>query len=305
MGLSQLLKIGGLLFFKRFSNGFISILKTSPMLRAGLGILLLIVLMAIFEPLINGYLLKGHKSTEFGLFERLLPPSYEHPLGTDHFGRDLFALQLTGLLYSLVIGLIAGGVATIIAVVIAVTAGYTGGKLDAILNSATNAILVIPSLPILIAITAYVRMDLILMSLTLAVFSWPGAARATRAQILSLKEMSYVELAKVSALNKVEIMFTEILPNLIPYIIVGFANAIVGAILAETGLRMIGLGPSEIPSIGFLLNRAMDSGALAQGYYQMVLAPAFLLILTFISLNLINVGLEEVFNPRLKKITGG
>ena len=81
-----------------------------------------------------------------------------------------------------------------------------------------------------------------LVSLTLAVFSWPRAARTIRAQILSLKEMSYVELAKVSGFNKFEIMFTEILPNLIPYIVVGFANAVVGAILAETGIRMIGLG---------------------------------------------------------------
>jgi len=274
------------------------------MLRVGLCILLLIVFTTVLEPLINGYLLNGHKSTEFGLFERLLPPSYEHPLGTDHFGRDVFALQLTGLKYSLLIGVIAGGIATIIAIVVAITAGYMGGKLDALLNSVTNAILVIPTLPILMTIAAYVRMDLISMCLTLAAFSWPWAARTIRAQILSLKERGYVELAKVSGLNNFEIMFTEILPNLTPFIVVGFAYAMIGAIVAETGLRMIGLGPAEIPTIGFLLNFALSFGGISGGHYQMVLAPALLLILIFVSVNLINMGLEEVFNPKLKKITG-
>jgi len=291
-------------FFKGFLSGFSTILKTSFILKAGLTILLIIVFLASFEPIINNYRLGGRKSTELGLFKKLLPPSYEHPLGTDHFGRDILALQLTGLKYSLMIGVTAGGIATLIAVVVATIAGYIGGKVDAVLNSATNAVLVIPSLPILMAIAAYVRMDLQLMSFTLAIFSWPWAARTIRAQILSLKERSYVELAKVTGLNEFEIMFTEILPNLVPFIGVGLSNAMIGAILAETGLRVIGLGPGEIPSLGLLLNWAMGFGALAQGYYQMVLAPAIFLILIFVSLNLINVGLEEMFNPRLKKITG-
>jgi peptide/nickel transport system permease protein len=260
--------------------------------------------LAIFEPYINNHLLKGHSPTEFGLFPKLLPPSFEHPLGTDHFGRDILSLQLIGLKYSLIIGLLAGGIATLIAVVIATASGYLGGKVDRVLNAMTNSVLVIPTLPILLAIAAYVRMDLFMMSFTLAAFSWPWPTRVIRAQILSLKERPYVDLAKVSGLNSFEIMFFEILPNLMPFIGVGFANAIIGAMIAETGLRLIGLGPGDIPSLGLLLFWSMGFGAIAQGYYQMVLAPAALLILIFISLNLINVGLEEMFNPRLKKVTG-
>lgn len=289
---------------KRFLSGVSSLLKTSRMLKIGLGILLVLLFLVVFEPLINDYRLSGRRSTEFGYYKRLLPYSYEHPLGTDHFGRDVFALQLTGLKYSVMVGMFAGGMATLIAVVVATMAGYIGGKLDAVLNSATNAVLVIPSLPILIAVSAYVRMDLQLLAFTLAVFSWPWAARTVRSQILTLKERGYVELAKVTGLNQFEIMFTEILPNLIPFIGVGFSYATIGAIWAETALRIIGLGPGEIPSLGLLLNWAMGFGALAQGYYQLVLAPAAFLILLFISLNLINTGVEEIFNPRLKKITG-
>jgi len=274
------------------------------MLKAGLGTLIVLVLLGLFEPLINSYRLSGRGSTEFGLYEKHLPYSYEHPLGTDNFGRDILALQLTGLKHSLLIGVTAGGIATIIAVVVATMAGYLGGKADALLNSAANAVLVIPSLPILIAVSAYVRMNLQMMSLTLAIFSWPWAARTIRAQILSLKERGYVELAQMTGLNQFEIMFTEILPNLIPFIGVGFSWAIIGAILTETGLRMVGLGPGEIPSIGLLLNWAIGYGALSQRYYQMVLAPAALLVLIFVSLNLVNTGMEEIFNPRLKKITG-
>jgi len=289
---------------KGFLSGFSALLRNSSVFRVGFGLLVVILLLAVFESVINDFRLGGHKSTEFGAFDQLLPYSLEHPLGTDHFGRDTLALQITGLKFSLMIGLTAGGMATLVAVVVAVAAGYLGGKVDAFLNSMTNAVLVTPTLPILIAMAAYMRMNLQLISLTLAIFSWPWAARTIRAQILSLKERGYVELAEMTGLNKFEIMFTEILPNLLPFIGVGFSYATIGAILAETGLRVIGLGPAELPSLGLLLNWAITFGALAQGYYELVLAPATFLILIFMSFNLINVGVEEIFNPRLKKITG-
>lgn len=292
------------MILKRFASGFLALLRNSNIFRVGFGLLATILLLAIFEPLINDFRLGGHKSTEFGAFNKLLPYSLEHPLGTDHFGRDTLALQLTGLKFSLMIGLTAGAIATLISVTVALIAGYLGGKVDAFLNSVTNAVLVTPTLPILIAMAAYMRMDLQLISLTLAVFNWPWATRTIRAQILSLKERGYVELAEMTSLSKLEIMFTEILPNLLPFIGVGFSYATIGAILAETSLRVIGLGPAELPSLGLLLNWAITFGALAQGYYQLVLAPTVLLILIFISFNMVNVGLEEIFNPRLKKITG-
>jgi peptide/nickel transport system permease protein len=99
-------------------------------------------------------------------------------------------------------------------------------------------------------------------------------------------------------------MFLEILPNIAPFIIMGFANTIIGAIFAETGIRLLGLGPGEIPSLGLMINWALRFGAMSSGHYNLLLAPVGILILLFVSLNLINIGLEETFNPRLKKITG-
>ncbi|MEM3478763.1 MAG: ABC transporter permease [Candidatus Bathyarchaeia archaeon] len=291
-------------FVQRITRLLSSLSKSTLTFKIGFFILLSLVTLAVLEPYINNYLLRGRSSTEIGLFPKLLPPSLEHPLGTDHFGRDIFSLQLTGLRYSLIIGLLAGGIATLIAVVIATASGYLGGKVDGALNAMTNSVLVIPTLPILLAIAAYIRMDLLMMSFTLSIFSWPWPTRVIRAQILSLKERPYIDLAKVSGLNSVEIMFFEILPNLMPFIGVGFANAVIGAMIAETGLRLIGLGPGDIPSLGLLLFWSMGFGAIAQGYYQLVFAPAILLILIFISLNLVNIGLEDMFNPRLKRITG-
>ncbi|RLE88721.1 MAG: ABC transporter permease [Thermoprotei archaeon] len=279
-------------------------LRSSTRLTIGSILLAIILILGIFEPLVNSYRLGGRSPVELGLYERALPPSFEHPLGTDMLGRDILALVLVGLRYSLLVGAIAGGIATLIGTVIGLLAGYIGGKIDAVLNSITNGVLILPTLPLLMAIVAYVRMNMVLISITLAIFTWPWSARTIRAQVLSLKERPYIELAKVTNLNDIEIVFKEIFVGLIPYIMVGLSFSVIGCIIAETSLRMIGLGPAEIPTLGFILGWAMTYGALAQGYYTLVLAPAILLILLFISLNLINVGLDEVFNPRLKKITG-
>ena len=286
-------------FWKTFSSTF----GTSSRLRVGSILFAMLAGLALFEHPINNYRI-GRDPTSYGSYSLLLPMSFEHPLGTDHFGRDVLALQLLGLKYSLLIGVIAGGMATLIGVAVAVTAGYMGGKWDLTLNSLVNTLLVLPLLPIAMVLVAYVKVDLILLSLFLAIFSWPWTARAVRAQILTLKERPFVELAKVSGLNSYEIMFMEILPNLIPYIGAGFAGSVVGTILAETGLRLVGLGPGNLPSLGFLLYWAMSWGFIAQRRYQMVAPPILLLVLTFVSLNLINSGLEEIFNPRLKKVTG-
>ena len=296
-----MLKETGTDFLIRSSRIFRSSLK----LRIGLALFVVLVVSVILEPAINDYRLSGHESTEIGVYDVLLPFTLEHPLGTDHYGRDVLALLLTGLKYSLFIGLIAGGLATLMAVSLALIAGYKGGRLEAVISTFTNAVLIIPLWPILAIIVLFVeRVDLIFISVILAFFSWPWACRQITPQIASLKEKPYVELAKVSGFRDLEIMFKEILPNFLPYIVVGFSYAVAGTIMAETALRLVGLGPGAIPSLGLLINWAMYTGALAQQHYVIVLSPILLLVLIFVSLNFINIGLDEVYNPRLKKITG-
>ncbi len=289
----------------RFLAGFSTTLRHSTKLRVGLSLLFLLVGIAIFEPAINDYRLGGTSPASFGSYSRLLPPSIEHPLGTDHFGRDVLALEILGLKWSLMIGMLTGIMATLAAVIIATTSGYLGGRVDSLLNAVTNSILVIPTLPIylLIAQSGW-ELDLVLLCVLLAIFGWPAAARTLRAQILSLKKRPFIDLANVTGLSNTEIMIQEVLPNVLPYVAVGFSFSTVAAIITETTLRVVGVGPSELQSLGLLLQWALNSGSTAQGYYTLVMSPIVLLVLIFASLNLITLGLEETFNPRLKKTAG-
>jgi peptide/nickel transport system permease protein len=278
----------------------------SRLFAIGLGILGFLVLIALLQPLLNQWLIGDIDPITMGSFESYLAPSSEHWLGTDRWGRDWMAQLLLGLRYSLIIGFLAGFVATVVAVLLGFVAGYKGGTADTTLRTITDMILVIPTWPILVTLAAYIRgLSIPAMALLLAAFTWPWAMRTIRAQVMSMREQPYVELAKVSNLGDLEIIFQELFPNLLPFVGVAFGLAVVGAILAETGLELIGLGPGgDIITLGLMINFAMGWGALALGKWQMVFAPVLLLILIFVSLNLINIGLEELFNPRLKRITG-
>ena len=279
--------------------------RTSRKVTLGLTILFVLAGISVLEPFISNYMLKGNSPTSLGLFGRLLPFSIEHPLGTDHYGRDILGLLFNGLKHSLAVGFLAGSIATLLAVVIALMAAYKGGKWDTVLNSFTSAVLVLPSWAIAAAMVAYTeRLNIYTLSFVIAAFIWAWSARTIRAQALSLRERPYIDLARLSGSRDYEIIFKEMLPNLLPYIAVGFSYAVVGAILFETGLRLIGLAPGEFMTLGLLIHWNLTIGVISQGYYYMLLSPIFFLVLIFASLNLINVGLDEVFNPRLKKITG-
>ena len=280
-----------------------SFLKISGYLRFGVTLLFLLFVLVAIEPLLARYVMH-YPTLKMGAYGRLMAPSREHILGTDQYGRDVLMVQLVGLKNSLLIGVFAGGLATIVSTVVAIVAGYSGGRVDALLNSVINAVMVIPSLPILIAIASFVSVDLATTCLIIAVFGWAGSARRLRAQILSLKERDYIDLARVSGDGEVHIMFAEILPNVFPFIGVGFANSVMGAILTETGLRLLGLGPGLLETLGAFLNRGLSFGAISLGHANIVLAPSFFLILIFTAINFINAGAEQIFNPRLKRTTG-
>ena len=279
--------------------------RRSPLFRVGAVILTVLVAVALLQPLLNRLLIGDVSAITMGSFDPYLPPSAQHWLGTDRWGRDWMAQLVLGLRYSLAIGALAGSVATGIAIVLAFTAGYRGGALDTTLRTMTDMVLVIPSWPILVTLAAYIAgLTVPVMALLLAAFSWPWPMRTIRAQVMSLRRQPYVELAKVTDLNDLEIIFQELLPNMLPYLGVGLANATVGAMLAETGLALIGLGPANIVTLGLMTNWAMGWGALALGKWQMMFAPVICLILVFVSLHFINIGLEEAYNPRLQRITG-
>jgi len=264
----------------------------------------LLVIATIFSYIDTQIRLKGVDPTTPWIAERFLPPSPQHPLGTSQNGADVLGSMLVALRNTLIIGIISGTITTVIATFLGFLSAYKGGVYDYIIRNVTDFMLVVPSWPILAVMAAYIRkIDVIGISLILSIFNWSWAARTIRSQVLSLKEKPYVDLARVSGLGDMEIVFKELMVNLLPYIVVSYANSITNAILAETGLRLIGVGPAELPTLGFLLQMYLVAGFLTTRVYVAALIVA-LIAMTFLSLNFINMGLEEIYNPRLKKITG-
>jgi peptide/nickel transport system permease protein len=268
--------------------------------------LALVVILGLLSGLITDLILdEGKKPLDIGAGRRFEERSWAHPLGTGVMGRDILVLTVVGLRYSLIIGGMAGAIATAIGIVMGFVAGYKGGVVDSILRTATDMFLVIPSWPLLATLSAYIlKLSVPVMALLLAIFSWPFAARAIRSQVMSLRDRPYVELARISGLSDLEIIFQEILPNLLPYLGVGFANSVIVAILAEVGLEVIGLAPPGLITLGLLINWGIGWGSVTMGRAEPIVAPAFLLVWLFLSLNLINIGLERTYNPRLKTVTG-
>ncbi|HLH74015.1 MAG TPA: ABC transporter permease, partial [Chloroflexota bacterium] len=282
-------------------GSFARIWRESPKFRLGLSILLILVVLALVHSLISNLLFGDTNPLEIGGDAPWQTPGPIHWLGTDRYGRDLFIMTLSGLAVSLEVAVIAGLLSTLIGVIVAFVAGYKGGTVDGVLKTTTDMFLVVPSFPLLLTLSAYVRhVTVIDVGILLAIFSWPFAARTIRSQVLSLRSRPYVELARVTNLGDFEIIFQELLPNLLPYIGVGLATASLGAIFALVGLEVIGLGPGNIIDLGLMINWAITWGALSLGAWPIFVAPVVILSLLFISVNLINIGLEELYNPRLR-----
>jgi peptide/nickel transport system permease protein len=285
---------------------FLVIWRVSGKFRVGFGILIFLVLLVALHTWLIALIGHGTDPLGEGNYDVFAPPSTAHILGTDRFGRDFLAVVLASLPNSMLVALIAGVVSTIIGVLVGFVAGYEGGKIDAVLRTITDVFLVIPTLPLLLALAAYAKhVTLPEVALMLSIFSWPFPARTIRSQVLSLRERPYVELAKLSKESDLKIIFKQLVPNLLPYIGVGFASAALGAIFALVGLEVIGLGPSNSLDLGLLINLSINWGVLSLGAWPIFVAPIVLLVLLFMSLNLMNVGLEEFFNPRLRRLTEG
>lgn len=285
--------------------GRLSLLRRSPKLTIGILLILLLVAIGLSAPLVAQAIGGGQDPTETAAFPRWLKPSGAHPLGTDQYGRDILVMVCRGVLVSLQIGAIAGLVSTVIGVIVAFVGGYLGGFVDTVLSFFTSILLVVPTFPLLITLSAYAKeVTLFEVGLMLSIFSWPFAARTIRSQVLTLRTRAYVDLAKTTNSRDLEIIFKELLPNLLPYVMVGFATSALGSIFGLIGLEVIGLGPAGVIDLGHLIFVAISTGALTLGAWPLFVVPIILLTALFAGLNLINIGLEEVYNPRLRRVSG-
>jgi peptide/nickel transport system permease protein len=224
-----------------------------------------------------------------------------HPLGTENSGRDMLALMITGAPATLRVGLIVGIVSIGVGILLGFTGGYLGGWADYVIRILSDTALTIPSLAILIVISSYVRqIDVNTMAFIVALFAWAGPTRVIRAQVLTLREQGYVRMARLSGLPTFDIMFKEIMPNLLPYLAASFVGSAAAGILAAVGLEALGLGPQRVPTLGMTIYFALQASAILRGMWWWWGAPTLVLVIIFIGFFLITVGLDEIANPRLR-----
>lgn len=230
-------------------------------------------------------------------------PSGEFWFGTTTFGQDVFAQFLYGLRATFLVGVLGGVLAAAVGMVVGFVAGYRGGWVDELLTMLTNIVLVLPALVVLLIVNAYLGVRSIgVQALFIGLTSWPWAARAIRAQTFSLRSRDFVDLARLSGVRTPRIILREIAPNMSSYLFLTFILLFGSAILIAASLDFIGLGPTEGVSLGLMLNNAARWSALQLGLWWWFIPPGAGITAIVGALYVMNVGLDEVFNPKLREM---
>ena len=232
------------------------------------------------------------------------PPSAEYPLGTDFFGRDMLAVMVVGMWQTALIGLLAGGIGIFVGVILGFISAYFGGLVDSAIKGISQILIPIPVLLIQIVIAGSLdKRDVTIytMAFIVVLLAWMGPTLVMRSQVLSMKERQYVSVAKLSGVGDIGIIFTEILPNLLPFIVAQFVTQVFAAVFASFYLAVLGLGPLREPLLGNIIWAAMNQGAFFNGWWWWPVFPSVGLALILGSLAMINMGLDELSNPRVRR----
>lgn len=227
------------------------------------------------------------------------------PLGTDNFGRDVLKELISAAGTSLLIGLLAGAVATLVGLSLGLLSGYVGGVVDDVIMFITNIFTVIPGFVLLILISYSIGQEqrgATVVALVIGLTSWTWTTRSVRSQVISLRNRDHVNLSKLSGHNLVRIILTDILPYIASYVVMAFILQVSSGILAEAQLSLLGLGPrtTEVPTLGLMMNWAMLYSAHTNGSWWAYFPVILTITLISFSLNLMNTGLDQVFNPTLR-----
>lgn len=231
------------------------------------------------------------------------PPSWQYPFGTDFFGRNMLTAIVVGMWQTALIGLVAGTIATVIGVVLGFVSAYFGGAIDVVIKGVSQILTPIPVILIQIIIAGSLDqrdVTIFMMAFVVVLLAWMAPTLVIRSQVLTMKERQYVAVAKLSGKGNTSIIFTELLPNLLPYIVAQFVGLVFLAVFASFYLAVLGLGPLREPLLGNIVWAAQLQSAFFNGWWWWPLAPAFALILILGSLALINMGLDELSNPRVR-----
>jgi len=264
----------------------------------GLGILTLFVAVAVAGPMFIDQASMEPATADGPL---LAAPSLAYPLGTDNFGRSMLSLMVQGARISLLVGFTAAMGTMLIGASVGITAGYFGGtRVDTVLNGVTNWFLVLPWIALAIALTAVIGPTLVNVIVVIAITSWASTARVVRSQALSVKERPFIERSRALGAGHRHLITRHVLPNVFPIL---FANAVLMialAILSETTLSILGLGPADAISWGRIIDDSFSAGALSAGWWWWLIPPGLAIMSVTLSFTMVGFALDEVLSPRLR-----
>lgn len=271
-------------------------LKQNKMAMFGLVIISIIVLSAVFADFIADY---NDVVIKQNLGERLQGPSFKYWLGTDEFGRDIFARMIHGARVSLKVGVLAVGIAVIIGGTLGAVAGYYGGKLDNIIMRIMDVFLAVPSILLAIAIVSALGPSIINLMFAISISSVPSYARIVRSSVLSIRDQEFIEAARAIGASDARIIMRHIIPNSLAPVIVQGTLGVAGAILSTAGLSFIGLGiQPPAPEWGSMLSGGRQYLRYA---WHVTTFPGLAIMITILALNLLGDGLRDALDPRLKQ----
>ena len=230
----------------------------------------------------------------------ITPPSPTHWLGTTVVGEDIFSQLIYGTRTSVFWGLGTGIMVTLLSVVVGLIGGYFGGWIDDVLTLLTNVSLVLPALPLAIVLAAYFPRGPLTISFVIVFTNWAWQARVLRSQTLSMRSREFVTAARMSGESSLRIIFHEIFPNEIGLVVAGFVSTTIYVVLTWAALEFLGLGDGTIPSWGSMLYWAQQAGALGGGLWWWFVPPGACIAILGAGLSLINFGIDEIADPRLR-----
>lgn len=276
---------------------WLTTLLSNPRAMIGLFILFLLVFVAIFAVQLSPY------EPDRTVARRDLPPSSEHLLGTTSLGQDVLSQMIFGTRISLTVGFATGTLVVLIAMTIGVTSGLVGGYVDNVVSMIVNVVLVIPQLPLIIVIASWAQnTGPVTIILVLAATGWAYGARVLRAQSLALRNSEHVTSARLIGEPIWRIVFFEMLPSMISLVVAAWIGAVIFAILSQAALEFIGLGDPAVVSWGTILYWAQNNTALISGRWWTFIPPGLAIASVGLALTLINYSIDEITNPRLRKI---
>lgn len=273
-------------------GSIINMFRTNHAALAGLIVILLIILAAVFAPLITRY-----DPNALNLANMRKPPSAEHWFGTDDMGRDVFARVIYGGRLSLMIGFVPSVISLVLGTALGLMAGYLGRHVDAVIMRLADVVLAFPSLLLAMVVMYTLGSSILNMFIALSIINWAGTARVVRAQTLSLKEKEFVEAARSMGVSRFSIVFRHILPNCLPNLIVLFTLDIPGAIMWESSMSFLGVGDPNAASWGLMVSQGKSYAYMCP---WLILAPGLAILVTVMAFNFLGDGLRDAIDPYLK-----